>query len=232
MTVVLAGLVLGMTGSLHCVVMCGPLVTLATGGARSAPATWLAAVHRLLRSIWHHSGRIAMYGALGLAAGGAGHLLGDAGLRQWVSIVAGAALTAGALFALVGRRLMPGGRWTSALSGAIGRASRALRRDRPWNRLALGALNGLLPCGLLYSALLAAVGLGGALPAGAFMLAFGLGSVPALTMVAAAMTRADTSRIVLRRLAPVATGIVGLLLIARGLALPALHAGAHAHLMK
>ena len=38
MTIVLAGLLLGMAGSLHCVMMCGPLIVLATGGAEPASA--------------------------------------------------------------------------------------------------------------------------------------------------------------------------------------------------
>lgn len=232
MTIVLAGLLLGIAGSLHCVTMCGPLILLATGGPDPAAAGWPSVARRLVCSAWHHTGRVVVYAGLGVAAGGAGHLLGDAGLRQWVSILAGVALTAGALTSLLGRRLMPGtGRWTNALAAAIGRVSRTLRRDRPWNRLALGALNGLLPCGLLYGALLAATGLGRPLPAGAFMLAFGLGSVPALTTMAVAIATTGRSRIVLRRLSPIATGLVGLLLIARGFALPAVHAG-HAHVMK
>lgn len=232
MTIVLAGLLLGMAGSLHCVMMCGPLIVLATGGAEPASAGWSSVARRLARAICHHGGRILMYGALGLAAGGAGHLLADAGLRAWVSIGAGIGLTAGALLSFFGRRLIPGGgRWTIVVTRAIGRVSKALRGDRPWNRLALGALNGLLPCGLLYGALLAAAGLGRALPAGAFMLAFGLGSVPALATMAVVVSGVDRSRMVWRRLSPVATGIVGLLLIVRGLGLPGLHA-VHTHVMK
>jgi sulfite exporter TauE/SafE len=231
-TLVLAGLLLGVAGSLHCVMMCGPLIMLTTGGPELAGARWSTLTRRLTRAIWHHGGRILMYGAVGLAAGGAGHLLADAGLRAWVSIGAGIGLTANALVSFFGGRVMPGrGRWTIVVTRAIGRASQTLRRDRPWNRLALGLLNGLLPCGLLYGALLAATGLGRALPAGAFMLAFGLGSVPALTTMAVALSGADRSRALWRRLSPAATGIVGLLLIVRGLGLPGLHV-VHTHVMK
>ncbi len=231
MTIALAGLLLGMAGSLHCVMMCGPLVMLATGGPGTPAAGWPSVSHRIVRSVWHHSGRILMYSGLGLVAGGAGHLLGYAGLGEWISILAGAALMTTALLSSLGRRVPVSSRWATLFAGVIGRVSHSLRRDRPWNRLALGTLNGLLPCGLVYGALLAATGLGRAIPAGMFMLAFGIGSVPALTMTAVAMMGADRSRVVLRRLSPVATGIVGLLLIVRGLGLPALHA-AHTHIMK
>lgn len=231
MTIALAGLLLGMAGSLHCVLMCGPLVMLATGRPGSPAAGWSSLGRRLVRSAWHHSGRILMYFGLGLVAGGAGHLLVYAGLGEWLSILAGAALMASALLASLGRHVPASSRWATRFAGVLGRLSHLLRRDRPWNRVALGALNGLLPCGLVYGALLAATGLGRAVPAGVFMLAFGIGSVPALTMTAVAMVEADRSRAVLRRLAPVATGIVGLLLIVRGLGLPAFHA-AHTHVMR
>jgi hypothetical protein len=77
----------------------------------------------------------------------------------------------------------------------------------------------------------AAAGIGRALPASAFMAAFGLGSVPALTMTALALTGTGTARAMWRRLSPAAMGLVGVLLIVRGLGLPGLQA-LHTHVMK
>jgi len=228
-TVVLAGFLLGLASSLHCVAMCGPLILLATKGPGAQPRGWASVAPRLARAAWHHSGRIVMYGGLGLVAGSAGHLLSDAGLRQWVSIVAGALLTVGAMFSFGGHRATPlGSRWTGAVTRLIGHAARGLRRDRAWNRLALGAINGLLPCGLLYGALLAATGLGHTVAAGSFMVAFGFGSVPALATMSITVADRGWPRMALRRLSPIATAVVGLLLIARGLALPGMHAAASA----
>jgi hypothetical protein len=60
------------------------------------------------------------------------------------------------------------------------RVSAALGRRVPGHPFALGLLLGLLPCGLLYSALLAAVSRGGPLEGALALVAFGLGTAPAL----------------------------------------------------
>jgi sulfite exporter TauE/SafE len=211
----LTGLLLGVAGSVHCVTMCGPLVALATAGRDAADRSRVTT--RLVRSVWHHAGRIVVYSVLGYLAGAAGHGLADAGLRQWVSIVAGAALMGTSLAAFLSAR-GPGalGGWSAAVASAIGAAARGLRRDRVWNRAAFGVLNGFLPCGLLYGALVAAAGFGHGWTSAGFMFAFGLGSVPALTTVALVLSGARPRSSGLRRLSPIAMGLVGVLLVIRG----------------
>jgi hypothetical protein len=79
-------------------------------------------------------------------------------------------------------------------------------------------VNGLLPCGLLYAALIAAAGLGSVPAATGFMAGFGVGAVPALGALAySAQFALPRTSILLRRLAPIALAIVGLMLILRGL---------------
>lgn len=56
------------------------------------------------------------------------------------------------------------------------------------NRFLLGALNGLLPCGLLYAALAYATSLANPATSTLFMLIFGLGTFPALILAAALMS--------------------------------------------
>jgi len=53
----------------------------------------------------------------------------------------------------------------------------------------LGLLWGWLPCGLVYSVLVAALATGSALEGGALMLAFGLGTLPALLAMGMAAVR-------------------------------------------
>ena len=50
--------------------------------------------------------------------------------------------------------------------------------DRPWKLVALGAIWGWLPCGLVYAALAGAVAAGGALEGARWMACFGLGTLP------------------------------------------------------
>jgi sulfite exporter TauE/SafE len=66
------------------------------------------------------------------------------------------------------------------MPAGLARLARRVDRRRLSGGLALGLLLGFLPCGLLYTALVAAAASGGPLAGGAAMLAFGLGTVPAL----------------------------------------------------
>ena len=84
-----------------------------------------------------------------------------------------------------------------------------------------GALNGLLPCGLLYAALTAAGGFGTLGQSVLFMGAFAVGTTPVLAVIAMA-GGSLTARVphVVRRAAPAALAIVGMLLIVRGVRAP------------
>jgi sulfite exporter TauE/SafE len=119
----------------------------------------------------------------------------------------------------------------SRVGRAIARAMATVRRvarARPLSAAALaGGLNGLLPCGLVYAALTAAVSTGRPLAAATFMIAFGLATTPVLAAVWV-MSRAPAlpSQAARRFLAPAAVALVGLLLIARGVAPDS---GAHRH---
>ena len=219
MTALLAGLAFGIAGSGHCAAMCGPLVLLANprsaglGSGSRAPRRALA-VHATL----YHAGRLGTYLALGLLAGAAGTVLARLGLGRALAIVAGAALV---LQALTATRAVSGRlashRLGSLVTRALGRAGAWMRAHRVGGPLVFGALNGLLPCGLLYAALTAAVGVGDLGQALVFMAAFAAGTTPVLAVLGIA-GGAFTARVpvVVRRAAPVALAVVGVLLIMRG----------------
>jgi sulfite exporter TauE/SafE len=206
-----AGALLGLAGSLHCAAMCGPLVLLAAGaGPRDS------ARHRLGRTLTHHAGRLAGYCLLGVLAGTGGQLIAEAGLRRGIAIAGGAALLLMTAARLVHRAPRKTSGVTGRLAHALAVLARPLPRHRAWGRVALGGLNALLPCGLLYAALVAASGLGSLRDSVVFMAAFGAGTVPilALLVCSAAPWLRHHAR---ARWVPVgATGIVGVLLIIRG----------------
>ena len=108
----------------------------------------------------------------------AGALLG---LQRAASVVAGAALVLWALGAL--SDLVPG---FAAGGKLFGRIAGALKGRVPGHPFATGLFLGLLPCGLLYSAVIAAVARGGALQGAAALAVFGLGTAPALLGVSLA----------------------------------------------
>jgi len=83
--------------------------------------------------------------------------------------------------------LVPGG---GARIPGLARVGAALaRREGAGWRYLFGAATGLLPCGLLYAALALALSAGSAAVGALAMLAFGLGTVPALALLSATVRR-------------------------------------------
>lgn len=182
--------VTGLVGSLtHCTGMCGPFV-LSQMAARmeQVPVARMSEWHRLSGAalLPYHLGRATTYAALGAAGGlASGVLAGWGGFR----FVAALLLALAALF-LLGMAVprlkalwgaAPAETWWSRAIGA--RARPLFARPTGMRGWLLGVALGFIPCGLLYAALAAAAASGDAL-AGAFaMLAFTLGTVPALVGV-------------------------------------------------
>ena len=152
-------LLAGLVGSPHCVGMCGGFAVAA--GARG-PAGALA---------WT-LGRLSTYAALGALAGAAGQALPG---PTWVGTVVAAGFLVWFAAKLAG--LVGDVRFRVPLLAAAGRRL-AGRADLP-GRFAFGAVNGLLPCGLVYAALAFPVASGSAIAGAAAMVAFGLGTAPA-----------------------------------------------------
>ncbi len=172
--VVLAGalgaLTVGVTGSVHCLLMCGPLACAALPGVRG-PERWKAIL------AWQGA-RVSAYalvgGALGALGGGVTQALAVSA-RPYLPWVMAAALVASALE--LGKRLRP----LPGLSRLAAALSRVSAKFSPAGRSgAMGAVTPLLPCGLLYGVYAAALAsssfVGGALLMGAFA----LGGLPAL----------------------------------------------------
>ena len=209
-----AGLAFGFLGSAHCVGMCGPL-------AMGLPGAYGRRRRFLAERGLYNLGRVVTYTALGVAFGALGLLVSLAGLQQWLSFGLGVLL----LFAAV----VP---WAGGRAGRLGGAPAGLlRRVVTWIQvlyrqggtaalLAVGMLNGLLPCGFVYAALATATASGSVTRGALFMAAFGLGTFPAMFVVSAAGRLLSLRwRTRLQRLVPYVLAVLGLLLILRGLSL-------------
>jgi sulfite exporter TauE/SafE len=223
MTAFVTGVVFGAIGSAHCAGMCGPLVlTITRGLGRPSPRA------QVQHALPYHTGRVLTYVLLGLAAGIIGQTLSLWGLGRALAVMAGLVL----LLAAAGTAGPAWLRQLGARPAAL--ATRACVTVNRWNRVhpvagpfLAGAANGLLPCGLVYSALLTAAALGSASGAVVLMAGFGLGTVPALVALSmAATSQALGIRSRLRRLTPVLLALTAALLLARGLA-PATGASHH-----
>jgi len=171
------GLAFALVNALHCAGMCGAFALAAAGAGGARPA----------RLGLYLLGKTCTYVFLGALAGAAGGELAAAfgparlvlGLLVGVALVyAGARLLAGARAA--GAFGAPGRVFVAVLAGPLAQL-RAARAGGAWGAsFALGGLTGLLPCGVSWLAALQAAALGGPLRGAAFLLAFGVGTAPAL----------------------------------------------------
>ena len=172
-------LISGLLGSLgHCVGMCGPLVIMAAVQSRAAGGPVFA------WQVAYHLARTGVYVILGTTAGAVGSLLGLGGslndLAGGTSLLLGIGVILFALSYLGWLPLGPEARVGGWMSRGM---SWALHRRGLAGVTVVGALNGLLPCGLVYSALLVAASLGGPVPAALGMMLFGIATAPALLLV-------------------------------------------------
>jgi len=183
-TVSLLGfLSLGLLGGFgHCVGMCSPFV-LFVSRRYVAPEAGRAAALRA--QLWYTAGRVLTYALLGALAGALGGVVQLAGallgLQRAASVVAGAVLALWALVAL--SDLVPG---LESGGSLFAKVAARLKGRVPGHPFAVGLFLGLLPCGLLYSAVIAAVARGGPLEGALALTLFGLGTAPALLGVSLA----------------------------------------------
>ncbi len=211
---IVAGLAFGFLGSAHCVGMCGPL-------ALSLPGADRMRGRFLFERLLYNLGRAVTYAGLGGLVGLLGRVVSLAGFQQALSIGVGTLMLLAAAVPWVSRHVRRLEQIPSRLlRRVVEPMNRLYQSGGPAAMLAIGLLNGLLPCGFVYAALATAVTAGDALQSMAFMAAFGLGTGPAMLGVSLLGRLLGTTwRARLQRLIPVGLALVGLLLIVRGLAL-------------
>lgn len=168
----LSALLLGVVGSLHCIGMCGPL-------ALALPTGKLTATQKLVANVLYPLGRIFTYATLGVFAGlfGAGFSL--VGLQQPLSIAAGLALLVITLLPRVKNKI-----FRFQAGSVIGNAlANWWKKPGLVKFFVIGGINGLLPCGMVYAALLGSLITASASGSAGYMALFGLGTTPALAAV-------------------------------------------------
>ena len=206
----LAAFIMGFVGSLHCAAMCGPLVL-------AMPVVGPGRSQILASRVIYNSGRIAAYSILGLVFGLLGKSFVLAGFQRWLSVTAGATMLA---FVFLGHKRFSSSGWRAA--GWIKSTFRTFLQLRTYPAiLALGAANGLLPCGLVYLAGTASAASGEVTDAVLYMLVFGFGTLPMMLGIGVSgpSLMKFLHRFRLKPLVPVAVSLVALSLILRGLAL-------------
>lgn len=186
---------IGLLGSVHCVGMCGGIVTAlstsipqkpfpitVSGGALARGGT----SGQLLYVLSYNTGRLGSYVLAGTIAGGA--VSGMHALTNISAIRSDGYWLANLMLVILGLNLM--GAWSGLVQleklgnllwqhiQPLGKS--LLPPDSPTKMFFMGALWGWLPCGMVYSVLLTAMLAGSPQGGAAVMLAFGLGTLPAL----------------------------------------------------
>lgn len=207
----LTGFLLGLASNFHCLGMCGP-IAIAIPLNRTNNWTMLSG------ALQYNFGRVITYMLLGALVGTFGVTIQTLGILQWISIVAGIGLILFAwrkylhhLFPRISTSFNTN-RFLSPLLGKLFRSQSKLKL------VALGGLNGLLPCGMVYAGLLNAILTGDFLYSSSAMGAFGIGTLPAMLAVTFVANKINsTARIRFGKIAPYVLTIVGLLIVLRGM---------------
>ena len=205
-----AAFVTGFLGSAHCFGMCGGI-----SGLFAMNATVRSLRQQVPKAIAYNVGRVLSYALLGSIAA----LLGKGAVDAIPQLAAPVRLASGILIILVGLQLAFNWRILAPLETA---GAKVWRRIAPAAKglvpvetglqaLGLGLIWGWLPCGLVYSVLLLAATTAEPSHGGLVMIAFGLGTMPA--MIATGLSASRLAQFMSRKRVG-----VGLLIVLLGLA--------------
>lgn len=166
---------MGLLGSLHCAVMCGPIVL---GLPLKQSGNW----HTFGQIFLYQVGRVLAYTLLGIGIGIVGSSLKFYANQEALGILIGLVLILFSFFHLSGNYLTGVQKLQIKLVGPISRLMGQVFKLPFWAFFA-GFLNGLIPCGIVYLALAAALNQASIKDAGFFMFLFGVGTTPLMFFV-------------------------------------------------
>lgn len=206
--------ILGLISSLHCVGMCGPI-------AMMLPVDHQNEAKKVTQIITYHLGRLTAYATIGLIFGLLGRGFFLAGLQQKMSIFIGLAMIA---VVLIPERIFSKYNFSKPVYKVISNLKSTLGKQfksKSYKSLfTIGLLNGFLPCGMVYVALFGAIAMQSASLGVLYMLLFGLGTIPLMTLVVYIHSLLKLPfRNKIQKAIPYVAVIIGVLFILRGLGL-------------
>lgn len=166
---------MGLFGSLHCAVMCGPIML----GMPFRKQDFFYSAFQLLL---YQFGRVTVYTILGLLVGLVGSSINLFSDQKTLSIFIGLILI---LFTALQFNKRYRNRFSALQSKAMGPLSKLMGKVLNLKLWALfaGMLNGIIPCGMVYLALATALNTGNVQSGATFMFLFGLGTTPLMLMI-------------------------------------------------
>ncbi|MBS1638099.1 MAG: sulfite exporter TauE/SafE family protein [Bacteroidetes bacterium] len=209
---IIAALSVGFLGSFHCIGMCGPI-------AMALPVGKTGKAGRIISVLIYNGGRIFTYALLGALFGIIGQTFAFAGFQQALSVVAGAVILLLLLIPLLFKNAAKASSgifsYTVKVKNALGNL---FSKEGKKSLFLIGLLNGLLPCGLVYVAIAAAVATGSIAHSALFMALFGAGTLPVmLAMPLLGQSISLSKRNTIRKAVPYIVGLMAVLLMLRGL---------------
>ena len=210
-----SGFIFGFLGSLHCVGMCGPIAfSLPTGGIKNP-------IKKIYLISLYHLGRIFSYALIGLFFGLIGKGLSLFGIQQVLSIIIGALMILSVVSYYTSSFKIglykPIYNFMLKLKMYLGAQ---FKNKNPDTFLTIGFLNGFLPCGLIYIAVLGSLSFGNVFHSMLYMILFGLGTVPLMTATSYLKSFISlNTRLWLQKLVPILIIALGILFVIRGLGL-------------
>lgn len=210
----LSAFILGLLGSFHCIGMCGPI-------AFMLPVDRSNSLKKVSQITIYHFGRLLAYSIIGLVFGLIGKSLYIFGFQQQLSIVIGILMI---LVVLIPQKTFNKYNFSKPVYKAISKVKSALgsalKKKTMDTFLTIGFLNGFLPCGLVYMALIAAMAGGNAANGSLYMTIFGLGTIPLMTTaIYLSHFLKGSARRYIQKIIPVFVIFIGVLFIIRGLGL-------------
>jgi len=207
-----AALVFGFFTSFHCIGMCGPI-------AIALPLKKNSWYSKVISSLLYNFGRTITYGFLGAIFGLLGKGFKMSGFQSWVSIIVGILMILSVIFPVLFKQKQYLDRIMYSYVGKMISAFRKLfQKSSYWSLFVIGLLNGLLPCGPIYAAIMLAIVGGGILSGSLYMILFGIGTIPImLSLNLIGHTISIGMRNKIRKIVPVFIVIIGILFILRGL---------------
>jgi len=206
--------ILGLISSLHCIGMCGPI-------AMMLPVDHQNEAKKVTQIITYHLGRLTAYASIGLIFGLLGRGFFLAGLQQKMSIFIGITMI---ITVLIPEKVFSKYNFSKPVYKIISKIKSSLGNqftNKSYKSLfTIGLLNGFLPCGMVYVALFGAIAMQSASFGVLYMLLFGLGTMPLMTIVVYIHSLIKLPfRNKIQKAIPYVTVIIGVLFILRGLGL-------------
>ena len=208
----ISAFLLGIIANLHCVGMCGPI-------AMALPLNRNSKIDIVIGILQYNFGRIFTYSILGFIVGFIGLGIHLIGFLQGLSITAGIGIILYAwrkrIFTSVFFKRFKYNFFQGFTSKYIGKI---IRNKSPFKLFLFGMLNGLLPCGMVYTALITSIISGSPTYAAFTLFFFGIGTLPGMIIITSFASQITTRfRGKINKILPYLLTLIGLLIVFRGL---------------